>query len=101
MEMKLELFYEVSNKTRKNVFTTIKIDAKNKRIYLGQKDSILILNEDLSTNYTIEHAHDLNVNYLDVNTNKNHQILSTANECFLKFWDIRNTKFPNLIIQDS
>ncbi len=99
--MKLELFYELYEKQPQKTFNFFTPDSKNSRLYFGLGDNILILEEDLTNNFSIEDAHDLHINYLDVNSNKNHQILSTANECFLKFWDIRYSAMPNLILNEK
>ena len=101
VDLRLELFYELYDKQPMNIFKTMKADKKNKRLYLGLKNNILILEEDLGNNFSIEGAHDLRINHIDVNTNKNHQILSTANENFLKFWDIRYTSMPNLVVHEK
>lgn len=100
-ELRIELFYELYEKNNLKTFHCISSDPKNKRLYLGIGNSILILEEDLSNNFSIEKVHDLNVNHLDVNSNKNHQLLSTANENFMKFWDIRQTHQPNLIVTEK
>jgi len=70
--MKLENFYDLANKTRKKIFNFIKSDEKYKRLYIALKDSILVLTDDLSTNFSIDDCHDLNINFLDVNSNKEH-----------------------------
>jgi len=71
-ELRLELFYELYEKNHSNTFKCIKTDKKNQRLYLGIKNSVLVLEEDLSNNFSVEKIHDLDVNSIDVNTNKNH-----------------------------
>lgn len=100
-DLKLELFYELYEKNYQNTFKFIKTDVKNHKIYLGIRNSVLILEEDLSNNFSIERTHDLDINSIDVNQCKNHQILTTANENYLKFWDIRQTDQPNLIVEEQ
>lgn len=99
--MKFELFYDNYNKTGGQLFRCIKTDKKNRRLYVGQKNNILILDQSLQNNTTIRKAHDLPINNIDTNVNKNHQILTTANEQFLKFWDVRKVTEPNLIWTES
>ena len=37
---------------------------------------------------------------MDYNRFKKFQIMTTADEPFVKFWDIRNSRSPNFIFQD-
>lgn len=97
-DLRLELFYELYDKSTQNSFSFIKCDLKTKKIYLGQSSNVLVLDEDLSNNTTIERVHDMSVSQIDVNPNKTHQILTVADDNFLKFWDVRNPKMPNYFI---
>jgi hypothetical protein len=100
VDYRFEVFYELYKKKSSSEFLAIKADPKSKLFYVSQKNKILVLDDQLKNNITIEGAHDNHVNHIDVNINKHHQILSTANESFLKFWDIRNYSTPNLIVHD-
>lgn len=100
-DMKFELFYDNYKKSDTGVFTSIKADRKNRKLYIGQKNNILIMDQNLQDIKTLEKAHDLSINCIDINVNKNYQILTTANENFLKFWDIRKTDQPNLVMCDT
>jgi hypothetical protein len=100
VDLRFEVFYELYKKKSSSRFLSIKADPKAKAIYVSQKNKILVLDENLKNNITIEGAHDNIVNHIDINVNKQHQILSTANENFLKFWDIRNPLAPNLVVHD-
>ena len=100
-DMKFELFYDNYKKSDTGVFTSIKADKKNKKLYIGQYNNIIILDQNLQDIRTLEKAHDMAVNCIDINVNKNNQILTTANENFLKFWDIRKIDQPNLVITDT
>lgn len=99
-EMKMEMSYECPSKKTGNQFSYVKTDQKNKKIYLGQKNHVSLFDENFQLSFAIEKAHDNIVSCLDVNVNKTNQILTCANENFLKFWDIRNPVRPNLIIDD-
>uniref|UniRef100_T1J083 Trifunctional enzyme subunit beta, mitochondrial n=1 Tax=Strigamia maritima TaxID=126957 RepID=T1J083_STRMM len=50
--------------------------------------------------YTIENAHGQLVRDLDFNPNKQYYLASCGDDCKTKFWDVRNTKEPVLILSD-
>ena len=99
-DYRLEVFYELYKKQGSSRLLALRGDAKSRLLYVAQKNKILVLDEQLKGNTTIEGAHDNSVTHIDANANKQHQILSTANEGFLKFWDLRNYSSPNLVVHD-
>lgn len=99
-EMKLEVCFEAPKKKWNGTLGPLKFDAKSKRVFLGQKNSLLVFDETFQPVASIDKAHDNVLSCVDVNVNKNGQLLTCANEPFLKFWDLRNPAKPNLVYDD-
>ena len=99
-EKKMEVCFESPKKTNQFVYNSIKTDQKNRKIFVGQKNNLNIFDEHLQLSLCIEKTHDNLLTCVDFNVNKNNQILTCANESFLKFWDLRNPSRPNLIVED-
>ena len=99
VDMKFDVVFELK-KPKTNGIGFFKIDSKNKKIFVGHKNNLQILDENFQVSANLEHAHDNLISCVDFNVNKNNQILTCANESFLKFWDIRNLAKPNLVYDD-
>lgn len=99
-EMKMEMIFEQSEKKPSGKFRKIQTDRKNRRIYVTRKNQIQVFDDTWKVVSTIDQAHELPIRSIDLNPNKQHQILSAAGEPFLKFWDLRNASQPNLVFND-
>jgi len=99
-ELKLEICFESPKKKWNATLGPLRFDPKNKRIFLGQKTSLLVFDEAFQPVASIDKAHDNALSCVDINVNKTGQLLTCANEPFLKFWDLRNPVKPNLVHND-
>lgn len=99
-EMKMDQVWETAKKKPNSLLGPLKWDQKNKRLMLAQKNDLMIFDESFQLVSLIEKAHDNTVSCLDFNVNRSGQLLSCANEPFLKFWDLRNSARPNYVIDD-
>ena len=72
-------------------------NPKSPVIYVSQQNSIHRI-EQGRLSATLPSTHLMDVNSISVNTNKQHQILTTANENFVKFWDLRKPSQPNFVL---
>lgn len=100
-EMRLDVVFEQSDRKPTGRFRRIQTDRKSRRIYVARKNQVLVFDDAWKLVSTVDQAHELPVRALDLNPNKQHQILSAAGEPFLKFWDLRNLAQPNLVFSDA
>lgn len=99
-EMKMEAVWEAGRKKPGAQLGPLKWDPKNRRLIVSQKNGLAVLDESFQPVSLIERAHDNAVSCVDFNANRSGQLLSCANEPFLKFWDLRNPVRPNHLIED-
>lgn len=100
-DMKMDPCFDAPKKKWNAPISAVRCDPKNKRVLVGQKSTLMVFDESFQLTGSIDKAHDNVVSCIDVNVNRAGQLLSCANEPFLKFWDLRNTSRPNLILEDS
>lgn len=99
-EMKMEPCFETPKKKWNAHLGPLRVDVKNKKIFLAQKNSLLMFDDQFQQTGFIEKGHDNSLSCVDLNVNRSGQLLTCANEPFVKFWDLRNPSRPNLIVED-
>jgi WD40 repeat protein len=95
-----DLFFEMYDKKPENKFTSIKTDSNNGKIFVTAGKDIYIFDHSNNSKMKVENCHLSSLSDFDINPFKQFQIATTAEDPFIKFWDVRNPRGPNMIFQD-